>query len=200
MTIRALDPEISVDGEASVYRIGAAIDVPMKLVYPDPWEQFVDVFMRTGRTLHSLFAKDSLVKPRHMSGPVGIVQMLWLKLQYGGFREGISFIILVSFSLAFFNLLPIPVLDGGHIVFALIEMVFRRRIPAKFAHAVQTLFALLLIGLMLYITFYDIVRLGRNHEEKQENSQPRTLPEDNKSSLGPGGNGTALPSTGSNEK
>lgn len=150
----------TVEGETRV-RIGAMLDAPLKLVHPNPWEQFVSVMVRTGNTLRSLFAKDSLVKPRHMSGPVGIVQMLWFKVSYGGLREGLSFIILVTFSLAVLNLLPVPVLDGGHILFALVEMVARRPIPARFAHSLQTLFAILLIGFMLYVTFWDVGRLGR---------------------------------------
>lgn len=147
-----------VEGE-TVYRIGAMLDAPLQLVHPNPWEQFVSVMSRTGRTLRSLFAKDSLVRPKHMSGPVGIVQMLWFKVAYGGLREGLSFIILVTFSLAVLNLLPIPVLDGGHILFAVIEGVTRRRVPAALAHGLQTLFAILLIGFMLYITFWDVGRL-----------------------------------------
>jgi regulator of sigma E protease len=87
--------------------------------------------------------------------------MLWFKVSMEGLRAGLSFIILITFSLAVLNLLPIPVLDGGHIVFALIEMVTRRRIPASFAHALQTAFAVLLIGFMLYVTFWDVGRLGR---------------------------------------
>ncbi len=158
--------------EKPAYRIGAMLDAPLALVHPNPWEQFVDVMSRTGRTLNSLFAKDSLVKPRHMSGPVGIVQMLWIKVAYGGIRDGLSFIILITFSLAVLNLLPIPVLDGGHIVFAAIEGVTRRRIPASVAHSLQTVFAVLLIGFMLYVTFWDIERLGQIIEIFSDKDKP----------------------------
>lgn len=158
--------------EEPVYRIGAMLDAPLTLVHPSPWEQFVAVMSRTGRTLNSLFASDSLVKPRHMSGPVGIVQMLWIKVAHGGIREGLSFIILVTFSLAVLNLLPIPVLDGGHIVFAALEGVTRRRIPASVAHFLQTVFAVLLIGFMLYVTFWDIGRLRRIIEIFSDKDKP----------------------------
>ena len=142
-----------------LYRIGAAIPPTSRvLTHPNPWKQFVNVFSQTRDTLRSLFAKGSLVKPRHMSGPVGILQIIWMKVAIGGFREGLSFIILITFSLAFFNLLPIPVLDGGHIVFALVEMVIRRRVPTRFAYWLQTAFAVLLITFMLYVTFYDVKR------------------------------------------
>ncbi len=167
---------VEVDG-AEVYRIGVQFGA-FVLVHPSPWAQFVEVFTRTRDTLTSLFAKDSLVKPRHMSGPVGIIQIIWLKLAHGGFREGLSFIILISFSLAFFNLLPVPVLDGGHIVFALVEMVIGRRIPTRLAHAIQTAFAVLLIGFMLYVTFFDVKRSIRiwqlQRPRETEESEPAT--------------------------
>ncbi len=94
-----------------------------------------------------------------MSGPLGIIMMLWYKLKFEGLRGGFSFIILITFSLAMINLLPLPVLDGGHIVYALLELIFRRRLPVKVISALQNTFAVLLIGLMLYITVFDGKRL-----------------------------------------
>jgi regulator of sigma E protease len=52
-------------------------------------------------------------------------------------------------------MLPIPVLDGGHIVLALIESVRRRPVNIRVLEFVQTGFAVLIIGYMLYVTFYD---------------------------------------------
>jgi regulator of sigma E protease len=156
--------EMEIDGETD-FRIGAGLDEPMVLTHPNPWEQFVDVFQRTKRTLGSLFApivqRRSLVRPRHMSGPVGIIQMIFYKVFTDGYRGGLSFIILVTYSLAFFNLLPLPVLDGGHIVYAFIEIVFRRKIPTRVVHWLQTAFAVLLISFMAYVTFYDVRRSPR---------------------------------------
>ena len=148
-------------GDDTVYRIGAVLDAPQELVHLNPWEQFLEVFQRTAGTLYSLFSPKSLVKPRHMSGPIGIVGVLWAKLAAGGFREGLSFVILLSYSLAFFNLLPIPVLDGGHMLFSLVEIVIRRPLPVRLMHIVQNVFAILIISLMLYITFFDIQRVPR---------------------------------------
>lgn len=150
--------EETIDGE-KVYRIGIAFGAFVK-THPNPWEQFVGIFVRTRDTWRSLFSRDSLVKPKHMSGPVGILQIIWIKVA-GGFMEGLSFVILVSFSLAFFNLLPIPVLDGGHILFAVVETIIRRKVPTRVANASQTAFAFLLIALMLYITWFDLKRSVR---------------------------------------
>lgn len=156
--------EMEIGGE-SAFRIGAGLDDPRILTHPNPWEQFVDVFQRTKRTLGSLVApivqRRSLVRPRHMSGPVGILQMIFYKVFTDGYRGGLSFIILVTFSLAFFNLLPLPILDGGHIVYALFEIVFRRKLPTRLVHVLQTVFAVLLISFMAYVTFYDVRRSPR---------------------------------------
>ena len=55
-----------------------------------------------------------------------------------------------------FNLLPIPVLDGGHIVLAIIESVRRKPVNMRVLEVVQTSCAVLIIGYMLYITFFDV--------------------------------------------
>ncbi|MBQ6473315.1 MAG: site-2 protease family protein [Victivallales bacterium] len=134
--------------------------------HPSPWRQFAKVASTTGRTLKLLFAPlgatitrqeraKATVSVRHMSGPLGIVLMLWHSLKTQGIRGGLSLIILISFSLAFINLLPLPVLDGGHILFAFIELAIRRRLPVKLVSILQNTFAALIITLFLYITFFD---------------------------------------------
>jgi len=150
------------------YMIGVVLSDSSENVigHPSPWRQFTKVAMTTGRTLKLLFAPlgatitgqeraKATVSVRHMSGPLGIVLMLWHSLKTQGIRGGLSLIILISFSLAFINLLPLPVLDGGHILFALIELVIRRRLPVKLVSILQNTFATLIIMLFLYITFFD---------------------------------------------
>jgi RIP metalloprotease RseP len=174
--------EMTIDGDTH-YRIGAGLDVPRTLEHPNPWQQFVSVFTRTKDTLASLFApmvhKRSLVRPKHMSGPIGILQMIFFKVFTDGYRGGLSFIILVTFSLAFFNLLPLPILDGGHIVYSLIEIVFRRKLPTRVVYWLQTVFAVLLISFMAYVSFYDVRRAPRfwhfffgKEKENTEEVQP----------------------------
>ena len=62
----------------------------------------------------------------------------------------------MNVNLALLNLLPIPVLDGGHITLALIEAVRRKPVSVRILNAVQTSCAMLIIGYMLYIAFYDV--------------------------------------------
>ncbi len=157
LTVSGLRAELKQTDSGPTYRIGVEFGAYVR-THPTPWEQAVSIFRQTRDTLRALFTRGSHVKARHMSGPVGIVQIIWLKVSAGGFIEGLSFIILITFNLAFLNMLPLPVLDGGHIVFGLLELISRRRLPTRVAHALQTAFAALLICFMLYVTFHDIKR------------------------------------------
>jgi len=64
-----------------------------------------------------------------------------------------------SIALAFMNLLPIPALDGGHVLFLLYEMIFRRKPSDKFLEYAQTIGMILLLSLLLYANFNDIFKL-----------------------------------------
>jgi len=145
----------------TIYRIGVVIKPMVVLTHLSPWSQFTRVFDQTRRVLRLLFVRGSLVKPKHLSGPVGIAETIAAKVFLGGIREGLAFIVFVSFGLAMVNLFPLPVLDGGHIVFGLVELVLRRRIPARVASVLQMTFAVVLITFMLYVTYYDVRRIPR---------------------------------------
>jgi len=69
----------------------------------------------------------------------------------------LSLIGMLSVSLGVFNLLPIPALDGGRILFTLPEILFRRRIPPKFENMVNGVAMLVLIGLMLVVNVMDFI-------------------------------------------
>ncbi len=93
-----------------------------------------------------------------VSGPVGIAGIVG-----DAASMGITFLLmitaLISINLGIINLVPFPALDGGRILFVIIESIIRRRIPMKFANVVNTVgFALLMI-LMLVVTYKDIVKL-----------------------------------------
>ncbi len=93
-----------------------------------------------------------------VSGPVGIVGMV------GDAREfGISylfgFIAMISINLAMLNLVPFPALDGGRVLFVIIEAIIRRRIKPAIANWTNTIGFALLIFLMVFITYKDIVKL-----------------------------------------
>lgn len=93
-----------------------------------------------------------------ISGPVGIAGQVgnWYNL---GLAYLAYFAAIISVNLAIINLLPLPALDGGRIVFVLIEAVTRRRIPAGVSGFINTVGFVLLIALMLVVTWSDVWKL-----------------------------------------
>jgi regulator of sigma E protease len=127
------------------------------LSYPNPLEQISASIKTMIATLEAVFSPKSDVKAEHLSGPVGIMRVYYLLFQSpDGWRLAIWFSVILNVNLAILNLLPIPILDGGHITIATVEAIRKRPIRAKTIEILQTGFAFLLIGYMLYITFFDI--------------------------------------------
>ena len=140
----------------------------MKLTHPRPWEQIEASVMAMVNTFKALFTKKSDIGAQHLSGPVGIMRIYYLLFDSEfGWRLALWFSVLLNVNLALLNLLPIPVLDGGHIVMATVEAVFRRPIPFAILNYVQTGCALLVIGYMLYVTFFDVQDLSWKSEKPQ---------------------------------
>lgn len=113
-----------------------------------------------------------LVTPREskavagaLGGPVMIAEGI-----YGSMRrnvwDGIGFLRFLNMNLAVLNLLPIPVLDGGAILFALIALIFRRRVPEKFVGGLSMVFMCLLMALMAILIVKDGFRSWRIHTWK----------------------------------
>ncbi len=97
------------------------------------------------------------IEPKHMSGPVGIFSFL-IRMFGEDFRLGLYMMVLLNVNLAILNLLPIPVLDGGHIVFNLIHMGTRRPLPHKIVNSLQIMCMACLFGFILYVSTYDVRR------------------------------------------
>ena len=126
--------------------------------YMTPYEQFSVVFSETFKTLNALV--NQKVPLGGLSGPVGISKGIYDSWQYLGIIGVLSFIFMINISLAIFNLLPLPVLDGGHIFVASAELISRRKIPAKVLQPVTLIFILLFFSLMIYVTMNDVKRTG----------------------------------------
>ncbi len=123
---------------------------------PTPLVLFSNVLSDMAHTLKSLFTGN--LHPKWMSGPVGIMQVL----HHGwsiGINEALYYIALISLNLGVLNLLPLPVLDGGHICFALYEQFTRKKVKAKVMERLVVAFFILLVSLGLYVTYQDIFRL-----------------------------------------
>jgi regulator of sigma E protease len=95
--------------------------------------------------------------PKEVAGPVGIAKLVGQAVNYG-WMAVLQLMGLLSLNLAVINVMPIPAMDGGRLVFVLIEMIFRRRINPKFEAIVNTVGFVLLIALVLLITRNDILR------------------------------------------
>ncbi len=96
-----------------------------------------------------------------VGGPIMIAQMVGQQAEQG-LAPVLALAALISINLGILNLLPIPVLDGGHIVFYTIEMIFRRPVPLKAREVATRIGFFLLIGLMILATFNDIWRIIRD--------------------------------------
>ncbi|MGE9984622.1 RIP metalloprotease RseP [Desulfovibrio sp. SGI.169] len=96
-----------------------------------------------------------------VGGPIMIAQMVG-EQAHQGLPGLLALTALISVNLGILNLLPIPVLDGGQVVFCLLEMLFRRPVNRKVQEYSMRVGLALLIGLMLLATFNDIWRLFRN--------------------------------------
>lgn len=99
-----------------------------------------------------------VVSPKELAGPVFIAKMSGDAAQQG-LAPFIYFIAFISVNLAILNLLPIPILDGGHLMFFLVEAVTGREVNRKVREAAQTVGFFLLMLLILWVTFNDILRI-----------------------------------------
>ncbi len=137
--------------------------------HPGPVEQIYTSVNSMISTFGALFSPKSDVKAQHLSGPVGIMRIYYLLFESEhGWRQAIWFSVILNVNLALLNLLPIPVLDGGHITLALVEAIRRRPVGVRFLLIVQNACAVLIIGYMLYVTFYDVQDLPWKRDKKFE--------------------------------
>ncbi len=155
----SLMPEEPINPPGEKPRVGIVWDAngQTTLVRQGALEQVQASVTAMVETVGALFARKSDIKPQHLGGAVKIMEWYYrLFNSEHGWRSALWFSVLMNVNLALLNLLPIPVLDGGHILLALIEGVRRKPISARLLGAVQTGCAVLLIGFMLYIAFYDL--------------------------------------------
>ncbi|MBZ1348323.1 MAG: site-2 protease family protein [Candidatus Nealsonbacteria bacterium] len=118
------------------------------------------IIVIAGQVLRDLVQGQALAPEVQLAGPVGIFSLIGDKVQLG-IVYFLKFIAIIAIHLAIINLLPIPALDGGKLIFLGIEGVRGKPIPQKIEQGITAVSFFLLIGLMLYITiFIDIPRLA----------------------------------------
>lgn len=95
-----------------------------------------------------------------LAGPVGIAQITGQYAQQGAVSF-LNFLAFFSINVAVLNLLPLPALDGGRLVFILIELVFRRPVDIEVENKIHQVGMMVLLGLIALLTINDVFRLFR---------------------------------------
>jgi regulator of sigma E protease len=138
--------------------IGFRPGLATERVHQNPIELMGGMFTMIRQTLGALVNRHSDVQIRNMSGPAGIVHAIKVTASMG-LPQLLWLIIFININLAVLNLLPIPVLDGGHMVFATIAKLRGKPLPRRLLESTQGTFALLLFGMIIYISFFDVRRI-----------------------------------------
>ena len=147
--------------------IGAQLGGRQMTIYLNPIDQFTGIIETTLQVLGSLVSTKSDIGFRNLSGPPGIIRAID-QLSKIDIRLVLWFVCLLNINLAILNLLPVPVLDGGHIAFATLAKLRGKALPPGVVVGTQGVFMLLLFSLIIYVSFFDIRRWqGDNETERQ---------------------------------
>ena len=157
----SLEVQPELDEESGLYLIGIRSGEPevVKVNFLNCWKygflHMVDMMKTMFTTLGTLFRGRGL---NQLSGPVGIYQAAGTYAAMG-FSVFLQLMAMLSVNVGIFNLLPLPVLDGGQVVITLVEAITRHKISDKIKTAVMAACWVLLIALMLYVTWNDISKI-----------------------------------------
>ncbi|MBQ9096501.1 MAG: RIP metalloprotease RseP [Akkermansia sp.] len=153
--------------------LGIAWGNPNKQVqfeYPNPQQQVSQSLRWMGTTLNKLIAPDSSVGMEHLSGPVGIGSYMYKMMELPasvGWRLLLWFAVVLNVNLAVLNILPLPVVDGGHVVLGICEMLRGKPVSGKFLDWIMTGFIFLLLFFFVFVTFKDIGDMVGKDEAEQ---------------------------------
>ena len=133
-----------------------------------PWKQLAWDAGSMGRVLKALVTpRESKAAAKSLGGPVMIAEGLYHQVRRDGW-DAIGFLRFLNVNLAVLNLLPIPVLDGGLILFSLIALIFRRPVPRKVVDGLSMVFMYLFLALMITLVWRDVARSRRMHKARGE--------------------------------
>ena len=167
----SIGPRVSIDTLVN----SVEFQTGYRLTHPSPFAQIAEVVSSTVHNLRVMLTRHSDVGLNKMSGPIGIVH-IFMEAAEAGIRYVLMITILVNVSFAVLNLLPIPVLDGGQILFATIARLRGRALPFKLIAATQSVFFVLLISMILYVSFYDIQRWRKEARDDRALANPSPAP------------------------
>lgn len=156
-------PKKEVDEEGNVsYKFGVATNNVKEYGFGKSisyaCNKFISLFGSMWDTLKYLFT--GKVGVDQLSGPVGIYSIVNSQAKLG--LEAILYLVAyLSINVGIINLLPFPAFDGGRILFLFIEKIFKKPVSKKAENIIHTIGFMLIIGLLIYVSFNDIVRLFR---------------------------------------
>ena len=163
-------PERISDGNGESFgRVGLGVALPemppgmVREFQRGPLQSLGASFNRTGEmvmfTLKSIKKMlIGLISPKNLSGPITIAKVASASAK-SGLEAYISFLALLSVSLGVLNLLPIPVLDGGHLLFYTVELLAGRPVPEKIQSLGYQLGLFVVLGIMMLALYNDFARL-----------------------------------------
>lgn len=120
------------------------------------FQKFASTIDQMWLTIVNLFTGGLSIN--NLSGPVGIYTVVG-ETRKSGISSILFLIAYLSINLGIMNILPIPALDGGHVLFLLIELITRKKVNEKVEAITTTIFFVLLLLLMFYVTVHDIITL-----------------------------------------
>lgn len=149
--------------EVESYKIGIMASQHTMTMRMNPfqaiWTGIGQTWVMTELTVLSVVKLiEGVVSPSTLGGPILIAQMAGAQVQKG-LLSFLFFMAILSVNLGVLNLLPIPILDGGHLIFYLIELVTGREVNIKWREWAQQIGFVLLIMLMLFVFYNDIMRI-----------------------------------------
>ena len=157
-------PQVPLTSTNGKPRVGIEWDISgglMTISRPGVEEQIRTSVEAMFNTFSALFSRKTKVKAQHMGGAVKILNIYYILFKSEhGWQQAIWFSVIMNVNLALLNLLPLPVLDGGHITLAIVEAIRRKPVNVRILQILQTSCAVLIIGFMLYIAFYDVQDLN----------------------------------------
>ena len=145
-------------------QIGASFITQTELAYRNPWETCVGIVGSTFTTLGRLFDRGSDIQVKQLASVISITKTYYNISE--DIRRVLWFTVLINLNLAVLNLLPIPVLDGGHMVIATIQRFTKGVLNNKAVIILQYTFMGLLLSLMAYIILHDVRRCSGDSERQ----------------------------------
>jgi regulator of sigma E protease len=168
-TLLAVKPMQPTNSHPQLGIVSLQVETNVNLEHPNPIDQIRTSVGQIASTFHALFSPKSEIGVQQLGGAVMIIRVYSTLFQSDdAWRRVIWFSVVMNVNLALLNMLPLPVLDGGHILLSLIEFIRRRPVSNQLLQFIQTGFAIALIGFMLYIAFFDTGDWVRSSHEDRD--------------------------------